>query len=60
MHLVFSILRSKLVYHIYIQLAMFPGLPTVQFLIACSAIKDWMVGRPGNEANLQLQSVYGK
>ena len=38
-------------------LASFPGLPTVQFLIACSfcilqAIKNWTVGRPGNEAKL--------
>ena len=37
--------------------ASFPGLPTVQFLIACSmqkllqVIKNWMVGRPGNEAS---------
>jgi len=25
--------------------ALFPGLPTVQFWITCS--KNWMVGRPG-------------
>ena len=43
--------------------ASFPGLPTIQFLIACTlqviknltvgrlqVIKNWMVGRPGNEA----------
>ena len=40
----------------HLQLASFPGLPTVHFLIACSAIKNWTVGRPGNEANVQLQS----
>ena len=35
-----------------ITLAPFPSLPTVQFLIASSkAIKNWTVGRPGNEAN---------
>ena len=40
-------------------LASFTCLPTVQFLITCSsvsayilqAIKNWMVGRPGDEAN---------
>ena len=34
---------------------LFPGLPTVQVLITCGfcilqAIKNWTVGRPGNEA----------
>ena len=37
-------------------LASFPGLPHLQFLIACSicilqAIKNWRCGRPGNEAS---------
>ena len=39
------------------RLASFPGLPTIQFLIACSmqtyilqAIKNWTVRSPGNEA----------
>ena len=36
--------------------ALFVGLPTVQFLITCSmqnlqAIKNWMVGRPAIQAN---------
>ena len=34
-------------------IASFPGLPHLQFLIACSilqAIKNWRNGRPGNEA----------
>ena len=29
----------------------FSGLPTVQFLIACSTSKNWTVGRPGNKAS---------
>ena len=36
-------------------LASFPGLPRLQFLIACSimqAIKNWSRGRPGNEARV--------
>ena len=38
----------------------FPGLSTVQFLIACSfaklkAIKNWSVGRPGNEATISYK-----
>ena len=42
-------------------LASFPGLPTVRFLIACSfcilqAIKNWTVGRPGNEAREYQQN----
>ena len=28
---------------------MFPGLPHLQFLIACS-MQNWRCGRPGNEA----------
>ena len=32
-------------------LALFPGLPTIQFLITCS-MENWMVGRPGNEASM--------
>ena len=38
------------------KLASFPGLPTIQFLIACSmqkklqVIKNWTVGMPGNKA----------
>ena len=37
-------------------LASFPGLPRLQFLIACGmqlqAIKNWSRGRPGNEARV--------
>ena len=31
-------------------LALFPGLPTIQFLITCS-MENQMMGRPGNKAN---------
>ena len=38
-------------------IASFPGLPHLQFLIACSilqAIKNWRRGRPGNEATYNI------
>ena len=45
-------------------IALFPGLPTVQFLITsiysfCTleGIKNWMVGRPGKEARLLSRSA---
>ena len=63
MLLLFAILVCKVLYPFIIHgncLASLPGLPTVQFLIACSihlhfyilqVIKNWTVGRPGNEAS---------
>ena len=36
----------------------FPGLPTVQFLIACSMIKNWTVGRPGNKASCSPRLLF--
>ena len=36
----------------------FSGLPTVQFLIACSTIKNWTVGRPGNKASCSPRLLY--
>ena len=47
-----------------LKVASFPGLPRVQFLIACSmqklqAIKNWSRGRPGNEARLKVDMVGG-
>ena len=42
--------------------ASFPGLPHLQFLIACSmqqAIKNWRCGRPGNEANRTTKTCTG-
>ena len=47
-----------------LSIASFPGLPTIQFLIVCrtvalEAIKNWMVGRPGNEATLSNGYVLG-
>ena len=46
-----------------VQVALFPGLPTIQFLITASnqklanllqVIKKWTVGRPGNKATSRL------
>ena len=47
-----------------LSIASFPGLPTIQFLIACStavlqAIKNWTVGRPGIEATLSNGYIVG-
>ena len=45
----------------YQELDSFPGLPTIQVLIVCihfcilQAIKNWTVGRPGNEATLRIR-----
>ena len=46
-------------------LAPFPGLPTLQFLIACSfwipqVIKKWTVGRSGNKASASSISLHGR
>ena len=43
--------------HMYNGVALFPGLSTIQVLITCSfciqeVIKNWMVGRPVNEATM--------
>ena len=40
-------------------LASFPGLPRLQFLIACSVqvIKNWSRGRPGDETNPCLEFI---
>ena len=36
----------------------FPGLPTVEFLIACSMIKNCTVGSPGNKASCSLRLYF--
>ena len=36
----------------------FSGLPTVQFLIVCSTIKNWTVGRPRNKASCSPRLLY--
>ena len=44
---------QKVPKHCYYYLASFPHLPTIQFCIL-QAIKNWTVGRLGNEANYTL------
>ena len=49
----FTALTQVACFYVLLLLASFPGLPTIQVLIALlEAIKNWTVGRLGNEARV--------